>query len=122
MLKEYKAQWRYRNYIGQFEKDDVVQLEVEQAEWFNRDSPGVLVPMPDEPVPAEGRALSSPPRHRMMTGEGLKKRDSSEDSGDLDVTDAAIKLAEEHGIDLADVSGSGAGGRILKSDIEKLIA
>lgn len=40
---------------------------------------------------------------------------------DIDVTDAARKLAEEHGIDLAGLEGSGAGGRILKGDVEKAI-
>ncbi len=32
------------------------------------------------------------------------------------------RLAKEHGIDLANVEGSGAGGRITKEDIESLIA
>jgi pyruvate/2-oxoglutarate dehydrogenase complex dihydrolipoamide acyltransferase (E2) component len=33
-------------------------------------------------------------------------------------TDAAVKLAAEHDIDLADVAGSGADGRITKGDVE----
>ena len=123
MLKKYKAQWRYRSGAGQFEEGEVVQLEVEQAAWFNRDSSGVLVPMPDTegPTPAEGRVITGPPHDRMMTAENLKKRGLPEDSGGPDATEVAIKLAEEHDIDLAEVSGSGADGRILKSDIEKLI-
>lgn len=36
-------------------------------------------------------------------------------------TDAAIALAEERGIDLADVTGTGAGGKITKGDIEALV-
>ena len=39
----------------------------------------------------------------------------------VDITDAARKLAEENGIDLATIEGSGAGGRILKGDVEKAI-
>lgn len=35
----------------------------------------------------------------------------------IDATDAAIELAAELGIDLATVSGTGAGGRILISDV-----
>lgn len=33
-------------------------------------------------------------------------------------TDAAVKLAAEHDIDLADVVGTGADGRITKGDVE----
>ena len=40
---------------------------------------------------------------------------------EINITDAARKLAEEHGIDLAGLEGSGAGGRILKGDVEKAI-
>ena len=58
----------------------------------------------------------------MMTGETTKKRGSLEPFGqEIDATDAAIKLAKENGINLAGVTGSGAGGRILKSDIERLV-
>lgn len=37
-------------------------------------------------------------------------------------TDAAVKLAAEHGIDLADVVGTGADGRITKGDVEAHLA
>lgn len=40
---------------------------------------------------------------------------------EIDITNAARNLAEEHGIDLAGLEGSGAGGRILKGDVEKAI-
>lgn len=36
----------------------------------------------------------------------------------IDATDSARELAEEHGIDLSSVSGSGEGGRIVKADVE----
>lgn len=36
----------------------------------------------------------------------------------VDATDAAEELADEHGIDLSEIEGSGKGGRILKGDIE----
>jgi large subunit ribosomal protein L21 len=39
----------------------------------------------------------------------------------IEITDAARALAEEHGIDLAGIEGSGKEGRILKSDIDKAI-
>ncbi len=37
-------------------------------------------------------------------------------------TDAAVKLAAEHDIDLADVVGTGADGRITKGDVEARLA
>jgi large subunit ribosomal protein L21 len=45
----------------------------------------------------------------------------AEAAAEIDITDAARKLAEENGIDLAGLEGSGAGGRILKGDVEKAI-
>lgn len=38
-----------------------------------------------------------------------------------DATEAAVLLAEEHGVNLYNVSGSGADGRILKTDVEATI-
>jgi len=40
---------------------------------------------------------------------------------DYDITPAARTLAEENGIDLAQIEGSGKDGRILKSDIDRAI-
>jgi len=40
---------------------------------------------------------------------------------EFDITDAARELAEEHGLDLAAIKGTGKEGRILKSDIDKAI-
>lgn len=44
-----------------------------------------------------------------------------EDQEEIDATDAAIKLADQEGIDLATVTGTGDEGRILKSDVERTI-
>lgn len=40
----------------------------------------------------------------------------------VSATSAAEELAEEHGIDLTTVQGTGAGGNVLKSDVERVIA
>jgi large subunit ribosomal protein L21 len=40
---------------------------------------------------------------------------------EIEATDTARTLAEEHGIDLATLEGTGKEGRILKSDVEKAI-
>jgi len=44
-----------------------------------------------------------------------------ENQEEIDATDAAIKLADQEGIDLATVTGTGDEGRILKSDVERTI-
>jgi len=40
---------------------------------------------------------------------------------DVDATEAAVKLAEEHGVDLTKIEGSGKDGRITKGDVEALL-
>ena len=44
-----------------------------------------------------------------------------EDDGEVDATDGAITLAEEFGIDLETVEGSGKQGRITKDDVQAAI-
>ena len=38
--------------------------------------------------------------------------------GDVDATQGALEAAEELGVDLAEIEGTGAHGRITKSDVE----
>ena len=38
-------------------------------------------------------------------------------SDKINATDSAIKLADSRGIDIADVTGTGANGRVLKKDV-----
>lgn len=39
----------------------------------------------------------------------------------IDATDGAIAAADEHGVDLATVTGTGANGRITKADVEAVL-
>lgn len=39
----------------------------------------------------------------------------------INATESAVKLAEEYGIDLSQVTGTGQDGRITKADVEGLI-
>jgi len=50
-----------------------------------------------------------------------KPKEAPAADGTIEITDAARELAEEHGIDLSTIEGSGKEGRILKSDIDKAI-
>lgn len=43
-------------------------------------------------------------------------------SDEINATDAAVKLAEEQGLDLADVLGTGVEGRVTKGDVEAHLA
>jgi pyruvate dehydrogenase E2 component (dihydrolipoamide acetyltransferase) len=48
-----------------------------------------------------------------------KSKDSSDDGDRIKASPLAKKMAEEKGIDLANVKGSGEGGRIVKRDIDE---
>ena len=115
-MKEYQFQWRYFSSLGTGDEGDILQLTQEQADAFNRDSPGVLKPhVPDEPAKVvAGRAMTGPPADRMVVPGTVSNRT-------VEATDAAAKLAKENGIDLATVTGTGAGGKVIKSDVEALI-
>ncbi len=47
--------------------------------------------------------------------------DSDLDAG-MDITDGALAFANENGVDLSAVAGSGAGGRIIMKDVKAFIA
>jgi e3 binding domain len=54
------------------------------------------------------------------TDEGTESpQTEKEDAGELDATNAARRKAEELGIDLSQVKGTGAGGRILLRDVKE---
>ncbi len=117
-MKEYQAQWRYRSGKGMFDEGDVVLMEEDLAELINSDSPGVLVPVvPDSPEPeVKGRALAGPPQHRAVLSADQVRNEPEEG---VDATSAALKLAAYLDVDLSTVSGTGAGGKITKGDVER---
>lgn len=43
------------------------------------------------------------------------------ETGELNATSGALALAQENGVDLAAVNGTGKGGRIVKADVEAVI-
>lgn len=66
-MPQYTFTQRYRSSYGQGDEGDVVDLTEQQAADINRDSPGTLAPVVDEPD-AETRALDAPPKNRQVTG------------------------------------------------------
>jgi pyruvate/2-oxoglutarate dehydrogenase complex dihydrolipoamide acyltransferase (E2) component len=52
----------------------------------------------------------------------LEFRESPEPVEEVDATDAARELADEQGIDLASLDGTGVDGRVLLPDVEEAAA
>jgi pyruvate/2-oxoglutarate dehydrogenase complex dihydrolipoamide acyltransferase (E2) component len=112
------------------------------AAWIDGDDPpehlseeAVVSPIVEEPEPApepepddgEGEG-EVPPLAQEVLPQDLPRDDvadtdetSAEPEEEPDTTAAAADLAEAEGIDLADVVGTGAGGRVTKADVEKAI-
>jgi len=67
-------------------------------------------PRPAPPAPSAPAAAASAPASSGSTGERIHS------------SPLVRRMASEHGIDLSAVTGTGAGGRISKQDIEALIA
>jgi pyruvate/2-oxoglutarate dehydrogenase complex dihydrolipoamide acyltransferase (E2) component len=68
-----------------------------------------------------GKAIDITPKHYGAQPEPELKHDDEiyeEVKQEADATDAARKLAEKNGVDLADVEGTGSGGRVILSDVE----
>jgi len=68
------------------------------------------------PAKAEAKPDLAEPKGKAKTESG-----DAAAAADYDITDAARELAEEHGLDLATIEGTGKEGRILKSDIDRAI-
>jgi len=71
-------------------------------------------PEPEEPV-AEAEAEVAP--EAASAAPAVEETDEAEP----DITPAALELAEEHGLDVTEIEGTGKDGRILKSDVDKAI-
>jgi pyruvate/2-oxoglutarate dehydrogenase complex dihydrolipoamide acyltransferase (E2) component len=65
---------------------------------------------------ASQSALAATAKPDMLVGERGRQR------AGITASPRAKKLAADHGIDLAKVSGSGPGGRIVEEDVQRLIA
>ena len=77
-MPRYVVQHRYSSVdsgvvIGPFAAGDEVELDVERAEWVNRDSPGALVPVRAAPA-VEVPAADDPPRATATRTSGPKAK------------------------------------------------
>ena len=86
-----------------------------------------ILVMPDMVVPvgtvlARIRGAGTPAAPAAATPQPAQAAPSADnDAGPLQASPIARKLAQEHGIDLAKVAGSGRGGRITREDVEAMI-
>lgn len=73
-------------------------------------------------APAETKAAKPAPKKAAKAApEKAAKPAPKAEVVEFDITDSARELAEEAGLDLATVEGTGKEGRILKSDVQKAI-
>ena len=80
----------------------------------------------DETITVYGRAQAA-----VHVGEGWRLVDQTinlptsgaavVESSAVDATAAAVKLASQYNIDLSEMVGTGAGGRLTKGDVQRLI-
>jgi pyruvate dehydrogenase E2 component (dihydrolipoamide acetyltransferase) len=78
--------------------------------------PKAVQPAPVPPAPAVQKAVSTPPSPP-PTPTATAAAEKEEDESDVRSSPLVRKLAREHNIDLAQVSGTGTGGRITKQDV-----
>ena len=86
--------------------EDLLQTSRETSGGSGRALEGTAGPTGDAPEQGEGGGTKDP-----QTGD--------EDAGEPEATDAAQRKAEELGVDLSRVEGSGAGGRILLKNVKE---
>ncbi len=133
------ASWRKKP--GEFVKRDETVLELE-TDKITAEIPapasGILTPsakagdtvkvgavvgkIDEAPEPAGGSApaKAAPPAAKASNGHAAPAAPAP--SGDVRATPLAKKLAEEHGVDLAAITGTGAAGRVREQDVLDAVA
>ena len=74
-------------------------------------------PAPAPPSPSGAAPPAGSPGHLPTGGEELATADGRQDGRELKASPLARRLAEEMGVDLASLKGSGPEGRIVKEDV-----
>lgn len=121
-MKRRKGYRRKQGHRQPFTEIRIVGIEVGRARPKKRKAA--------EPAPAAEEAPAKEPARAREARPSAKAKPEAPAAAaapepgaaaEVDVTDAARQLAEEHGIDLSAIRGSGKEGRILKGDVEKAI-
>lgn len=73
-----------------------------------------------EPGEESTRVDPTDPHDKALIEDGQLIKISSDES-EIEVSDEAAKLAQEHDLDLSNVQGSGSGGNIVIDDVRKAI-
>ncbi len=85
----------------------------------------VGIDLPDEPREAAAKpAAAAPKAEAAPAPEAAPEAEAAPaaESSPVDITPVARELAEEHGLDLGAIEGTGKDGRILKGDVDRAIA
>jgi pyruvate dehydrogenase E2 component (dihydrolipoamide acetyltransferase) len=89
-------------------------------------APEPAPPPAPEPEAASPAALESAtaatPESELALPEPARAPSAADDSGHVKASPLARRMARESGLRLADISGTGPGGRIIKRDIESALA
>src|SRR5439155_16111907 len=91
---------------------------------------GAVAPQPSQPAPAAAQtgangagatasAAESPPKAEASTQAPVTTEIS--ERGEIKASPLARRMAEEHSLDLSQISGTGPGGRIVRDDIEDVL-
>ena len=110
--------------VGATQDGVLAEIRVEQgADVKVGDVVGIIdesaAPAGQKPAPAAEESAPTPPAEEAAPAEADTEPEAE---GPGRVSPVARKLAEEKGIDLSQVKGSGAHGRVVKEDIERYLA
>ncbi|MGY0232568.1 2-oxoglutarate dehydrogenase, E2 component, dihydrolipoamide succinyltransferase [Longispora urticae] len=84
-------------------------------------APAPVAPAPVQPAPVAPAPVAATPAPAAPARPAPAAQNGADESNNGYVTPLVRKLAGEHGIDLASLSGTGVGGRIRKQDVQDAI-
>ncbi|MFW6084738.1 MAG: 50S ribosomal protein L21 [Gemmatimonadota bacterium] len=115
-MKRRKGYRRKQGHRQKFTEVKVVEIDFGTGE--------SVTPETEEKSKAEAKPKEPDPKKTEAKAKELKAQAAVEEpkeAAEIDVTPAAAELAEEEGIDLTALEGTGKDGRILKGDVQDAI-